>query len=173
MCAAGVVSNHAAQSAAVVTRGIGRESQVMFLGGIAKMVEHNTRLHPSDAAGWVNLKDIRHVLGKIQDDGDVAALAGKGRTSAPAQKRRFEFAAQRNCGENVIGIAGENDSDGDLAIIRSVGGVERAGSVIEADIASNLRSQRFSQPSGIGSGVESLSSERGICRAFWHGAALI
>ena len=43
-----------------------------------------------------------------------------------------------NRGEDVVGVARKNDSDGDLAIIGSVGGVEGAAAVVEADVAAEL-----------------------------------
>ncbi len=76
--AAGVVANHAADGAAVVAGGIGREGEVMFFGGVAEVVEDNSGLNAGDAAFGIDFENARHVLGEIQHDGDVAALAGQG-----------------------------------------------------------------------------------------------
>ena len=47
--AAGVIADHAADGAAVMTGGIGSEGQMIFFGGVAEMVEDDSRLHASDA----------------------------------------------------------------------------------------------------------------------------
>jgi len=75
--AAGVVADHAAESTAVVGGRIGRESQVMFFGFAAQVVEDDAGLHARDAALGIDFKDGRHVFRKIEDDGGVTALSGK------------------------------------------------------------------------------------------------
>jgi hypothetical protein len=92
--AAGVVADHAADGAAVVAGGIGSEGEVMLFGGVAESVEDDSGLHAGDAAGGIDLENARHVLGKIEDDGDVAALAGERSAAAAAEERRAEFAAE-------------------------------------------------------------------------------
>src|SRR3984957_6152773 len=77
MHAAGVIADHAAQSAAVVTGGVGPEGEVMLLGGGAKIVENHAGLHASDAAGRVDLNNPRHIFREIEDDCYIAALAGQ------------------------------------------------------------------------------------------------
>ena len=70
---------------------------------------------------------LRHVLGEVENDGDVAALAGERGAAAAAEQRRAEFAADGDGGEDVVGIVGKNDADGNLAVVGAVGGVEGAG----------------------------------------------
>ena len=106
---------------------------------------------------------LRHVLGKIEHDGDVAALSGERGAAAAAEQGRAEFAAERNGGENVIGIAGKNDADGDLAVVGAVGGVEGAAADVEANFAANILAQSFGQARGdrsredFGAGAESAT----------------
>ncbi len=76
MDAAGVVADHAAEGAAIMSGGIGREGEMVLFGGDAEMVEHDSGLNPGDTVGGVDFENPRHVLGKIEDDSDVAALAG-------------------------------------------------------------------------------------------------
>ena len=131
--AAGVVADHAAESAAVVRGGIGREGEMVFFGGGAESVEHDSGLHAGDAAGGIDFENPRHVLGEIEDDGDVAALAGERCAAAAAEQRRAELAAERDRGQNIVGVAGKHDADGNLAVVGAVGGVESASAAVEAD----------------------------------------
>ena len=131
--------------------GIGSEGEVMFFGGVAQSVEHDAGLHAGDAARGIDLEDFRHVLGKIQHDGDVAALAGERRASAATQQGRAEFAANGNCGQHVVDVVGKNHADGDLTIVRAVGGVEGAAAVVKANFAANARAQSLGQPRSVSS----------------------
>ena len=134
MDAAGVVADHAAESAAIVSGGIGRESEVVFFGGGAESVEHDSGLYAGDAAGGIDFENPRHVFGKIEDDGDVAALAGERCAAAAAEKRRAEIAAERDRCENIVGVAGKHYADGNLAVVGAVGGVESASAAVEPDV---------------------------------------
>jgi hypothetical protein len=135
MHAAGVVADHAAQGAAVVSGGIRAEGEVVFFGGGAKIVEHDSGLYTRDAADGVDFEDPRHVSGEIENDGDVAALSGEGRAAAATEKGCAELAAERYRGQNIVGIAGTHYADGDLAVVGPVGGVQGAGAAVEADVA--------------------------------------
>ncbi len=149
MYAAGVVADHAAESAAVVSGGIRPEGEVVFFGGGAEMVEHDSGLYAGDAAGGVDFENPRHVLGEIEDDGDVAALSGERGAAAAAEQRRAELAAERDRGLNIVGIAREHHSDGHLAVVGAVGGVESAGAAVEADFTTNLCAESFCQGRGV------------------------
>ena len=98
MHAAGVVADHAAESAAVVSGGVGSEGEVVFFGGGAKTVEHDSGLYAGDAAGGIDFENPRHVFGEIENDGDVAALSGERRAAAAAEQRRAELAAECDSG---------------------------------------------------------------------------
>ena len=143
---AGVVSDHAADGAAGVAGGVGREGEVKFLGGIPKTIEHDPRLHAGDAARGIDLEDSRHVLRKIQHDGDVAALAGKRCTAAAAKQRRTEFAAKGDSRENIVHVMREDDANRNLAIVGTVGGVESTAALIETDFAAQGAAQGLGQP---------------------------
>jgi hypothetical protein len=112
-------------------------------------------LNPGDAAGWINLQNLRHVSGEVQNDGHVAALASKGCPTASAQDRSAVFTGKRNRGDDIISISRKDHPDGNLTIVRSVGCVESAGAAIEADPAANVAAQVGRQSLGIH--VESLT----------------
>ena len=135
MDAAGIVADHAADGAAVVAGGIGSEGEVMFFGGVAEMIEHDAGLHACDAARGIDLEDARHVLGKVQHHRNIAALTGQRRAATTAEQGRAEFAAHGNGGENIVRVMGKDYADGDLAVVGTVGGVERTAAVVEANLA--------------------------------------
>ena len=76
----------------------------------------------------------RHVFGKVEYDSDVAALSGERGATAAAEKRRAEFAAERDRGHDIFGVAWEHYPDRDLAVVAAIGGVERARTAVEPDI---------------------------------------
>ena len=67
MYAAGVVADHAAEGTAVVGGRVRSERQMMFFGSVAEMVEHHSRLYPGNAPLGINLDDVTHVAGEIED----------------------------------------------------------------------------------------------------------
>jgi hypothetical protein len=76
MDAAGIVADHATEGAAIMRGGVGSESEMVLFGGGAESVEDDSGLYAGDAAGGIDFENARHVLGEIENDGDVAALAG-------------------------------------------------------------------------------------------------
>ena len=143
MHAAGVVADHAAESAAAVRGGVRPEGEVVLFGGGAETVEHDSGLYAGDAAGGIDFENPRHVFGKIEDDGDVAALSGQRRASAAAEQRRAELAAERDRGLNIVVIAREHYADRNLAVVGAIGGVESAGAAVEADFTVDRSAQGF------------------------------
>jgi hypothetical protein len=114
---------------------------MVLFGGGAKSVEHDSGLYTGDAAAGIDFENARHVLGKIQNDGDVAALSGEGGASATAKKRRAKFAAERDGRENILGVARKNDSNRNLAVVGAIRRVEGARARVEANFAADLRAE--------------------------------
>jgi hypothetical protein len=125
-----------------------------FFRGVAEMVENDSGLHARDAARGIDLEDLRHVLREIEDDGDIAALSGERSSSTAAEERRSEITAESNRCNHVAGIARKDDTDGDLTVVRSVGGIKSAALIVEANVTAEMLAQGFSQSQGI--------SERGL-----------
>ena len=71
----------------------------------AKRVEYDSGLNARDAALGIKIENLRHVLGKIEHDGNIAALSGKGRPCAAAKNRYTVFAAGGDCRDYVVIIA--------------------------------------------------------------------
>jgi hypothetical protein len=119
----------------------------MFFGRGAKVVENYSGLDAGEAAGGIDFENAGHVFGEIEDDGDIAALTGEGGAGAAAEEWGSVLAAKGHGGDDIVGISGKNDADGDLAVVGAVGGVEGAGAGIEADVAAEVGAE------GIGEGV--------------------
>ena len=132
---ASIVPDHSADGAAAVRRRVGPEGQIMFLGSASQVIEDDARLDPCSAVKRINLEDPSHVLREIDHNGDIAALSGERRPSTPTEQGRAMLAANRNCSNYVVIIARQNNSDWNLAIIRTIGGVEGAAAVIETNVA--------------------------------------
>jgi len=96
--------------------------------------------------GGIDLKNLRHVLGKIEYDGDVAALAGEGGTASAAEQRGTEFAAERNGGEDIVCVVGKNYADRNQAVVGTVGRVKGAAAAVKADFAAYVLTKNFRQP---------------------------
>ena len=86
----------------------------------------------SFASGSMAVERV-HVARVVEDDGHVDALAGEAGACAAGQNRSAGSAASGERGLDVGGVARENHADGQLAVVRGVGGVERARAEIEAD----------------------------------------
>jgi hypothetical protein len=124
-----------------VSGGIGAEGEVVLLGRVAQLVEHEPRLDPRPPGPRVEVEDPVEMLGEVEDDRDVAALACEARAAAARQHRRAEAAAHRQGRGDILEGAGDHDADRHLAVVRGVGGVERAAAVVEAHLPSNVRAQ--------------------------------
>ena len=73
-----------------------------------------------------------HVFGEVEDDGGVAALAGEGGAGSAGEEGSVDGAAGCDGGDDVGFVAGDDDADGDVAIVGAVGGVEGFGGGVEA-----------------------------------------
>ena len=139
MDAARVVADHAAQRVVAVRRWIGRERQVMPLGGVAQRIEHDARLDARFLALCIERHDAVQVLRHIDDDGGVAALAAQARSAAARKQRRAVLAARGHRRDHGIDRSRDDDADRRLPIVRCVGRVERTAARVEAHFAVDRR----------------------------------
>ena len=79
------------------------------------------------------------VLGPVDDDRRVGALAGQAGAAAPGQHRRAVPAADRDRRHGRLDRARHDDADRDLAEVRGVGGVGGARARVEPDLAVHRR----------------------------------
>ena len=102
------------------------------------MVEYDSRLNARNAALGIKIENLRHVLGKIEHDGNIAALSGKGRPSAAAKNRYAVFAAGGDSGDYIVIVAWDNNANRNLTIVRAVGRIECAATVVESHFAGDV-----------------------------------
>ena len=108
----------------------------MHFGGVAQPVENDAGLDawPAWRSGSMEVRRV-HVARVVEDHGHVDALAGEAGARAARQHGGSGGAAGGQRGFHVGGIAGKDDADGKLAVVRGVGGVESARAEIEANFA--------------------------------------
>jgi hypothetical protein len=145
MHTAGVVANHAAERAAAMAARVGTERQPLLCGGRSQMVEGDTRLETRGLRRRIDREDPIEVLGRVDDDCRVAALARDAGSPAAGQDRRTVRSARLDGGDDVVDVAGNHDANGRLAIVRRVCGIERAIDVVESDLAGDGRAEIVGQ----------------------------
>ena len=154
----GVVSHHAAERATAVAGRIGAEGQIVLLRSAAQIIENNAWLDSRDPALGIKFQNLRHVLGEIEYDGDIAALPGKRSPAATAEDRCSMLAANRDRRDYVVRVFGKHHADRHLPVVRSICGVKGAAPVVKADFAADIPAQRGFEGSGVCEG----------CRVFRH-----
>jgi hypothetical protein len=122
---------------------------VVLLGGSAQIIKHDAGFDAGNAADRIDFENTRHVLRKIEHDRRVAALSGERRAASASEQRGVVVAAQGHGSENVFFIARNYDADGNLAIVRSVGGIEGAASGIEANLSAKVAAKRGFKGGGV------------------------
>ena len=122
----------------MIVRGrIRSEREVMPLRRFAKPIEHQSRLDPRLPAFRIERDQVAHVLRVVEDDRDVAALAGEARAAAACEHRRTMIAADRHRRDHIVGIARQDDADRDLAVVGRVGRVRGAAAAVEPHLAAH------------------------------------
>jgi hypothetical protein len=130
---------------------------MMLLGFGAKMIEDHSRLNARNAARGVDFEDAGHVLRKIEDDSDVAALSGERGAATASKKWSAMFATQFDRGQNVFRVARSDYSYGNLAVVRTVGGVEGSAACVKANFSAEVAAEDGFESygvNGLGAGGE-------------------
>ena len=135
MGAARVVADIAADRAILVGGRVRRESEAVFLGRVAELVVDNAGLHAREPCVGVDGQDAVKVFREVDNDGDVAGLAGQTRAAATPENRYVSFAAFFDGREHVLDTARNNHSDRNLPINREIGGIERTAAGVEPHLA--------------------------------------
>ena len=137
MSPARIVPYHSAQRASAVGGRIRTKCQMVNFGALAQAVQHDPRLNARNSGARIELQNLVHVFGEIQNNRDIAALAGKARASPTRQNRSAIFSA---CGygcDHIIVVSRNHQADGNLTIVGSVCGVERATAAVEAHLSAH------------------------------------
>jgi hypothetical protein len=83
----------------------------------------------------IQLDDLVHVLGKVQHDGDIAALSGQAGSGSSRKDRSAVFPARGHRRDHVFGMTRDNQPDRNLTIVRAVRGIQGAAAAIETYFA--------------------------------------
>ncbi len=100
-------------------------------------VEHDTRLDTRDLARRIDTAHAVDILRQVHDDRDVAALTGEARTAPARQDRGTVLPAHVDGRDHIVQIAGNDDADGHLPIVGSVGRIQRTAAAIESHFAAH------------------------------------
>jgi hypothetical protein len=106
-------------------------------------------LNARDPSRRIDFEDAGHVFGKVEDDGGVATLSGKGGASTACEHGSAVIAANSNGSENVFFVAWNDDTDRNLAVIGAVGCVQGAAARIEANLSAKVAAQASLKRRGI------------------------
>jgi hypothetical protein len=136
-----------------VRSGIGSEGELEFLCRFADAVEDDAGLDVDGASDGINGTHFVHVLREVEDDGGVGALTCERGTGSASEDGSVEAAADFYCGDDVFFIEGKDETDGDVAIVGGVGGVESAGTGVEADFAADFFAESGFELGGGGEGI--------------------
>ena len=149
MHAAGIVADHATESAPGVSGWIGSEGEMEFFGRIPQIIAHDSGLNAGGSASRIDLDQVMHVLREIHQHGDVATLPRETGAAAARKDRRAELSAERDRFLHILRIPRNDHADGRLAVVRAVGSVERAAASVEADFAFDPAAQFGSERFGV------------------------
>ena len=117
MSTARIISDHATDRASIVSRRIGRESQLVDLRLVSQSIQHNSRLNPRSFLVSIDLEDPVHVLREIEHDRDIAALSGQTRPGTASQDRSTVLPAHSYRCNDVIDVTWDYQSDGNLTVV--------------------------------------------------------
>ena len=118
-------------------RRVGREGEFVLFGFNSQRIEYDSRLDSSAVGCGIEFDDGVHVLREVDDDGNVTGLAGDAGSTTAGQDGGAELAAGGDGGDYVGRISRDDQADGNLAVVRRVGGIERAGRVVETNFSAN------------------------------------
>ena len=107
----------------------------MNFRSIAQRIADDTWLNPCVLLRRIHLENPVHVLRVVKHNGNIAALPRKASSRATRQNRRAELTAGGHGCNHVIVVAWKYYADRRLAVVRAVGGVDRARTGVEPDFA--------------------------------------
>ena len=117
--------------------GSGGKNRPNFPGFGVERALHHAGLHHGGSPLGIDGFDLRHVAGEVEHQGGVAGVSAEAGAAAARHDGHRVLARQRQRLDHILLMARANHSDGHLAIVGGVGGIDRERPRIEADIAFN------------------------------------
>src|SRR6185436_18980311 len=106
----------------------------MEFSRVTKRITHDAGLHPCVLVCRIQFEDPVHVLRVVEDDRDVATLAGEARSCAARKHRRAVFAARCEGSDDIGVVPGDDDTYWRLPVVGSIGGIHRTCATVETDV---------------------------------------
>src|SRR5262245_24576239 len=145
MSTAGVITDHAADRAPAVRRGIGAEGQTVASRCRAQVIEHDAGLDPGDPPIRVDLNESAEIARRIDDETATGRLAGDAGASAAQRDGRTALASGGDGRGNLLAGARDDDPDGYVPVVGRVGGIKRSCARVERDNAGDGLTQPLLQ----------------------------
>lgn len=105
----------------------------MPLGCLSKRVEHTARFDFADPPNRVYCKHAIEVLGKVDQNSDVATLSPEGGATASVDDRGAVTMTDLDSCCGVLNGARDDDPNRHLPIIRGIGGIKSSATQVETD----------------------------------------
>ena len=115
--------------------GIRTKGQLVLLCRGPQFVEDKPRLNASVLFAMIEFQNLIAVLGKIENDGKVAALTAQACTASTGENRSSMHTGKTHGRDRVFYIAWNYDPDRNLPVIGSVRGVKRTISIAETNFS--------------------------------------
>src|SRR5262249_6063791 len=97
----------------------------------------------------IHLEHTMDILRPVDHHPDVAALASEARAAAARDQRRAVTLTHGDGFNGVVDAPRHDHADGNLAIVGSVGRIERTRAVVEPNFTANLRAQIGFEPANV------------------------
>ncbi len=134
--AAGVVADHAAQRAVAVRGRLRPELELVTRELAVEFVQDDAGFDDAGAGLGVDGDEGVAVLRPVDDDGGVGGLAGQAGAAAAGEDGGAEAGADLDDAGAGLDGAGDDDAEGDLTVVRTVGGVCAAAAASKRTSAS-------------------------------------
>ena len=133
--AGGVVGDHAADGGAAGGGNVGREAQAQWRQLRVQLIQHDARLDAHPALFRVHFEHAVEVFRDVDLQAGRRSPARLRRAAAAQGDRTAEAPADLERAQNVLAMPGDHHAQRLDLVDAGVGGIERAGDGVEADLA--------------------------------------
>src|SRR6266540_447306 len=101
----------------------------------AEVVEDQSGLDPGQHPFPIHFQDPIQVLGKIDDDGRVAAPPGEAGTGSPGKDGDAPLPAPFDSSHHILRVLGDHHADRQLPVVGRVSRIDGSRAVVEPDLS--------------------------------------